>query len=202
MNSRPILFSAPMVKAILEGKKTQTRRAVKGNPTHFKWEGRLPRIMREPRTDWEVIRPYAEPGDSRWVPEGIEVIDRGTPGGGYIPTIVYTADKWERALTPEEADYYPNRPKRIPLSHCPRWASRITLEVCDVWGERLQEISEADAIAEGVQKTCTYCYGMEPPVDGMRGEYARLWDEINEKRGYPFSANPWVWVIEFRRITP
>jgi len=82
----------------------------------------------------------------------------------------------------------------------PRWASRITLEVTAVRVERVQDIAEADAIAEGCQPPFVDHLGNHRNPHGDNGEFHMLWDSINAKRGYGWDANPWVWVVEFRRL--
>lgn len=82
----------------------------------------------------------------------------------------------------------------------PRWASRLTLEITDIRVERLRDITEDDANAEGVVPTRPLYGDCGGHIhEGHRESFAKLWDEINEKRGFPWYANPWVWVVEFRR---
>jgi hypothetical protein len=156
----------------------------------------------------ERIRcPYGYPGDRLWVRETFAAGEPGHPSGAGLRVylnlprekqcdtkIVYASD---------EADvYYPPIPWR-PSIHMPRWASRITLEVVSVKVERLQDISVADAKAEGIR--CSDCPpGFLTPdrhYCGCRSLFANLWDDINDKRGYGWSQNPWVWVVEFRRVS-
>jgi len=191
VKERPILFSAPMVRAILEGRKSQTRRVVKhGQVFRFVPGGELSREERlamyaspfkwdhsnpvHPTVD-ELLSccPYGVPGDRLWVRE------TWSPGPGGIG-FVYFAD------CPEGQ----HPPAWKPSIHMPRAACRITLEVVGVRTERLQEISEADAKAEGVTVyDGGVCY---------RDGYAALWDQINGPGSW--AANPWVWVVEVKRL--
>lgn len=169
MNERPIIFSGPMVRAILDGRKTQTRRVVKLNAS-----GRAQRKGR----NWHLADPecvlacpYGVPGDRLWVRETWQ----DGNGGIYYATDGNTAAPWK------------------PSIYMPRWASRITLEVVSVRVERLNEIGEEDAIAEGSQ-----CAGVPASLTN-RGAFAKLWDSINAKT-HPWASNPWVWVVEFKRL--
>lgn len=185
MKERPILFSAPMVRTILAGTKTQTRRAVKHAPA-----------LHHGNTAWDMtICPYGRPGDRLWVREAHTFCPR-------LPSM----KKWSH--TPEEArviygtddvwmsgPYGPFQPKKRPSIHMPRWASRITLEVVAVRVERLNEITAGDCIAEGIIESEAPQY-----VFGLWEAYRDLWESINGPGSW--IANPWVWVIEFRRIKP
>lgn len=168
MKERPILFSAPMVKAILSGTKTQTRRIVK--PQQFP-------------LGTCVACPYGTVGDRLWVRETWLQVPAG---------IAFRADG---------GDHYGagGKLKWRPSIFMPRAASRITLEVTGVRVERLQGISEDDAEAEGVaaEPHNGSCVDRRCFVKA----YASLWDSLNAKRS-PWSSNPWVWVLSFRRITP
>ena len=184
MKESPILFSAPMVRALLAGTKTQTRRIVKARD--LEWMD-VHQGLREP--DNAERCPYGQPGDRLWVREAwrAELTWNTTKPSG-IPD--------EAALWYEADDQPRNNGRGTKFKgklrssiHIPRAASRITLEITGVRVERLQDISEADAIAEGVY-TDPAC----PAYDA----YAQLWDEINGLGSW--EANPWVWVIEFKRV--
>lgn len=217
MKERPILFSAPMVRAILDGRKAQTRRVMKPQPVvQTGWVGgayweRRPARGIEPADQWCIrdalqFCPYGQPGDRLWVRETWRgVVEINPPGkttelgvARYVPVQEYCRRVEYQAT--HERDGEPWRPS----IHMPRWASRITLEITGVHVERMQDISEADAIAEGIDKTAFgfwSTYGQRE-VDGTfspRSSFQSLWESING----PFSweTNPWVWVIEFRRIT-
>ena len=199
---RPILFSDRMVCAILEGRKTQTRRVVKQQDVLDSrnevgvWDG--PGEVGE----WEVSRcPYGQVGDRLWVREAWHC-DGDPKFVEYNPEIGLSAtpDCFYRAT---EMCRNPNAGWRWrPSIHMPRWASRITLEITGVRVERLQDISEEDAKAEGVEligarlvnddgSTTAYTHKMH---------FEALWDSINEDRGYSWESNPWVWVVNFKRI--
>lgn len=219
MKERPILFSGPMVRAILEGRKTQTRRVVKPQPPVWLekdlWYGRGTNVLpghksffattpsgRTANVDYQPKCPYGQPGDRLWVREawskalhgcGVELLERWEPGkeGPFGVGAIYAA-------TPHPG-YSVGKWK--PSIHMPRWASRITLEITGVRVERLQDISEADAQAEGVEGPAY------PSVEGgwirdsnalWAGGYAALWESINGPESW--DANPWVFVVEFKRL--
>ena len=179
MKERPILFSAPMVRALLAGTKTQTRRVIK--PRHLAFFNQDAAAM---LNDWnERPLPYGQPGDRLWVRETF-----GFSGSGYIPDIHF------RATNPEA----PILGRWHPSIHMRRIDSRITLEITSVRVERLQEISADDARAEGCP---------DKPVPGAEQAsvdllaklwYHDLWEQINGPASW--DANPWVWAIEFRRV--
>lgn len=177
MKERPILFSAPMVRAILDGKKTQTRRIFKDTAEDYADDA-------HPLVRWKDCKlhraecRYGNPGDNLWVRETIaKTEDNG---------IFYRADGLS------EADMVANEIyKWTPAIHMPRIASRIDLEITAVRAERLQGISEQDATAEG--------YASDGD-ESARIWYSSLWDKINGTGAW--DKNPWVWVIEFRRIKP
>jgi hypothetical protein len=190
MTERPILFSAEMVRAILEGRKTQTRRAIKPVPT-FNGGGAchdadaLQQDYVEPYWVFPKICKYGAPGDLLWVRE--TWFDPQMDGG----RVLYAADQ------PEVHPIH----RRRPSIHMPRWASRITLRITDVRVERLQDISEDDAIAEGVKPcTSTGWNGENLVVMTAREAFADLWNDINGPGAW--DANPWVWVIAFERVKP
>lgn len=205
MRERPILFSAPMVRAILSGSKSQTRRVVKpqperrnieqiGNMLGFKkrqgdgfwlWPNARERILAE--------CPYGAPGDQLWVRETWQAID-GNELALRIMTEPHPSRGWiEYAATVPEGHEPP--PRWRPSIHMPRWASRITLEVTGVRVERLQDISEADALAEGVSAILDEMRRATPRCD-----FQALWQSINGPGSW--DANPWVWIVEFKRIKP
>jgi hypothetical protein len=195
MKERPILFSAPMVRALLSGTKTQTRRVVKPQPyadeqgnacwngSNFGQDGRGPlfRSLASPVPSSRTKRvhcPYGAPGDRLWVRETWCSLTTG---------FAYAADPiWSRA--PGE--------RWRPSIHMPRAASRITLEITGVRVERLQDISEPDAQAEGCALECMTPTGDDSgsAIHGPGG-YRALWESINGPGSW--EANPWVWVVEF-----
>lgn len=230
MKERPILFSAPMVRAILEGTKTQTRRVVKLRPpnaigTFFCGAGDWVWSFRK-GADSSIFRcPYGVPGDRLWVRETwAQVWD--CPA---LPCCEASESFHEdhrrvayRSTEPNALKDYacsfdcdhdePGCAPWKPSIHMPRRASRITLEVTGVRVERLQDITEADAKAEGVEPY-TQPHGCihpdqrvpGPGFDGARlGDqphrlpFADLWESINGADSW--AANPWVWVVEFKRL--
>ena len=196
MQEKPILFTAPMVRAILDGRKTVTRRLVKPQPVlEDAFVGGIFRqtwIYKDTADPqgWLMhnLCPYGQPGDRLWVRERFAKDITGCPNG-----IAYRAD---------HQDPYGDGPANPitwkPSIHMPRWASRITLEVAGVRVEPLQGITEEDAKAEG---TTPSIVGADLDYLKYRAGFQALWDSINGKT-YPWSANPWVWVVEFRKIAP
>lgn len=203
----PILFSAPMVRAILSGAKTQTRRILKQQPDYrgsdgcesdpdgWGWENDMGDHVpvRSARVRWAV-------GDRLWVRETWCAVNDTAYGGekwvDYRATPKFNADHpagWEN----DPSD--PIALKWRPSIFMPRWASRITLDVTGVRVERLQDITEADAVAEGCGWLDT---GNSADNDLLVGDpvptYSRLWDHINGAGSW--DANPWVVAIEFRRV--
>lgn len=197
MKERPILFKGPMVRAILEGRKTQTRRIF-----YVKDPMGVKRAITSP--DEEIIQfndgtfnysstgglsgpyvcRYGGPGCHLWVRE------RGWIAQSKQAFIPFLGN--ERSGLPKSPDGTPY--KACPSIHMPRWASRITLEIVNIRVERLQEISEEDAKAEGCDPI-----GGENNLERYRSGFYHLWDSINGK-AYPCDSNPWAWVIEFRRV--
>lgn len=193
MTERPILMSAPMVRATLAGIKTQTRRLVKQTSGVHTIE----QVIATPDSLAAFVRtrcPYGQLGDRLWVREsGWERPER-TPrmmreGADTWPRFAYAADDWSDE---DRADFKRWGFKPRPSIHMPRWASRITLGITAVRVERLQIISEADARLEGVK-----C-GIDCP--DHRIAFGRLWEQINGAGSWV--ANPWVWVIEFKLVAP
>jgi hypothetical protein len=229
---RPILFSAPMVRAILEGRKTQTRRVC--TPTAF--------YSNETRAKRPC--PYGHPGDQLWVREtwncfhdltdaertkqdkilrrfqdgkvrDIVAEAMALPVGSGERRAIYAADFGDWAYDPDSDLHW------RPSIFMPRWASRITLEITDVRVQRVQEISEEDALAEGVEPLSMteqeiadlqisdsapwekkLAMAMGPGCFSHKFTFQMVWDSINAKRGYGWSANPWVWAVTFRPFDP
>lgn len=184
MKERPILFSGSMVRAILDGRKTQTRRVVTNARPYTATDNGIDILW----ATGSLRCPYGQPGDRLWVRE-----------------------TW--CLRPEGYGYRAdNNPDNNPLKwgpsiHMPRWASRITLEVTGVRVERVQDISEEDARAEGIRATRlshgSVVYHTDsyptPNIYGSAQErFVNLWHSINTPRGYPWESNPWVWVVAFK----
>lgn len=204
MKERPILFSGPMVRAILDGRKTQTRRVVKPQPrqTPITNGSAVGSYDVWPNNDscleWDDVVadtayyvqagfcPYGQPGDRLWVREAFATVESEAPAAGMEPSIgtVYRASYDEQ----RDGQYLPGLTWR-PSIFMPRWASRITLEVAGVRVERVQDITPEDAKSEGIEH-----------LYAPRNAFANLWDAINAKRGYPWESNPWIWVVEFRAL--
>lgn len=208
MKERPILFSGEMVKAIIDGRKTQTRRVVSrlagfGPITEFQssttkgydWQ------FRDKRGCWNDISherlleccPYGKPGDGLWVKE-TWWCDAPEPVPHDHPLMFYRANQ---TGTTKGMKWTSSR-------FMPRWASRISLLVKDVRVERLQDISESDCEAEGVERLCErFVTPGSVPISyteiPFRDYFELLWDSINAKK-HPWSENPWVWVVEFEQI--
>ena len=223
MTDRPILFTGPMVRAILDGRKTQTRRVVKvGDTIEERDDGtRWPYFKTWTHGDdgspWAAC-PYGAPGDRLWVRETWRYHDWTEDGQPWIQYAAddacrlcehVTADWADRVCdvwaTLSDPDNYQidgaarDRKWRSPL-FLPRWASRLTLAVVSVRVERLQAITEEDAIAEGVLRTGGRANLDPHHFRPARDLFADLWDAINGKRA-PWASNPWVWVVEFTRVT-
>ena len=200
MKDRPILFSAPMVRALLDGSKTQTRRVAKLTDAAHVKEPRGHRRWHPGDPAASLASPYGQPGDRLWVREtwAGPLYDPELP---FQPTdykspkyCVYAADGGPR---PEFIDQDDNLCCRwTPAIHMFRWASRITLEITRVRIERLHAINEVDAIAEGA----AWAACGSPQEGSHKAGYAKLWESINGRDTWEF--NPWVWVIEFNRVTP
>lgn len=180
MADRPIIFSGPMVRALLEGRKTQTRRlACKPQPG----------VPLNP-SRWRRVKP----GDRLWVREAWHPVIEGHPVALYRADdkIVYhDTGRWDDRLIYEKPERW------RPSIHMPRWASRLTLLVTDVKVERLQEIGEADAKAEGAYQCANgWSYGSSPLAGSTaRGAFYCLWNSIHSPNAW--NANPWVVVLSF-----
>lgn len=221
---RPILFSAPMVRAILAGTKTQTRRVVKPQPVElpdfnrgrmsYNARGNVYRAWNPAVMDPSC--PYGQTGDRLWVREtfmdllGTGVEHRPDPRGP-LQRYAYAADHQPGSFGDEARKSYGLKWK--PSIHMPRRASRITLEITGVRVERLQDISDTDAIAEGIVECSIPADDEGPqrigymvgPDDGKSGlsvspikPYRNLWESINGASSW--EVNPWVWVVEFKRV--
>jgi hypothetical protein len=218
MKERGILFSKPMVLALLDGRKTQTRRIVKPQPIWlpevsgaeligpFMWpRGALGQQCGEPITKL----PYGQPGDRLWVRETWQ---------GPILECDEHFDQWRESpdmfkkpgfcvyRATDTLDAIDDDGKELgwrPSIHMPRWASRIDLEITSVRVERLQKISEEDAVAEGIGGDFANYTSFQPNVSSFafaKDSYRSLWESINGPGSW--DENPWVWVLEFRRVKP
>lgn len=226
MKERPVIFNGEMVRAILDGRKTQTRRVMKHQPKQHDhknydtapWSDAPPAYYNVNSADWackycgegigfdgrSVYRcPFGRVGDRLWVREAYQ-----GPLFNFDQMETYLEDtsKFERpefceyradgGKTPEYYDADDNlRYGWKPSIHMPRWASRITLEITAVRVERLQDTSEEDAKSEGVAPSQ---HIITPPEALYRVGFLKLWQSIYGEESW--GANPWVWVIEFRRV--
>lgn len=188
MRERPILFSGPMVRAILAGTKTQTRRPVKPQPVEvrsgyvqFHDEGGARSLNpNEHILEASERCPYGQPGDRLWVRETFALPYSPVRSG----PVYYDADK--HFFMNQKFNY--NRLR--PSIHMPRWACRLVLEIVSVRVERLKDITIVDAQAEGFRG-----HGAIIP-------FIETWERIYGNRGLGCDANPWVWVVEFKRMVP
>jgi hypothetical protein len=216
---KPIIFSTPMVQAILDGRKTQTRRAIKYDfesvYSAASQQGIMDKVCQygelpSDAIEWyakNIAKPKYQPGDVLWVRET------------WTPFCVNKKSCRNAILAHPDYCYKATVDKDCvdklgckwrPSIHMPRDAARIFLRVTEVRAERLQEITEEDAIAEGISWLDEACYSnngwtptlYDPDSGGspvFRDGFIALWDSINAKRGYSWDTNPWVWVIEFER---
>lgn len=227
----PILFSSAMIRALLDGSKTQTRRVIKsiGDDNGCVMQEEAPGIWRPYRShDGESIQdrdgnetpiqcPYGWTGDRLWVRETLSVVDCPWSYGPHYLYAEEAEQYYKMSLEDYDAgtswahkqgrDFWESRVCGMkfgtcPSIHMPRWASRRTLEIVSVKVQRIQEISPADARAEGLKFEHGNYWATE--LDGYpvaRQAFEHLWDSINERRdGCSWLANPWVWCLSFRRI--
>lgn len=217
---RAILFSAPMIRAILEDRKTQTRRIIKPQPeSGWGFEsppvfGRITSphrhrnrfgafIRRGVGTDFPQVdlipSPYGMPGDRLWVRETFCPVDDREHGGNLWYD--YRATPRYEASHPAGWDAEPDHPDALkwkPSIHMPRAASRITLEITGVRVERLNRISEYDAEREGCSPSSEDEFGNVWTQPQYTYGFRKLWESINGAGSW--ELNPWVWVVEFERV--
>lgn len=217
MRERGMIFNSEMVLAILDGRKTQTRRPLKWKQTRFTEIGEHEDGSKWPWSEdaehacdfWHPC-PFGDVGDRIWVRETWQAIHDSVDEFGhveertYAPSIPKEKDRYWHAVYAEHFGVE-NREDRgfpwRPAIHMPRWASRITLEIADVRVEQVQSISQADAIAEGAPRS-------HPSIDAVsqdhgfpdfsRSWFGQTWQSIYGAESW--QTNPWVWVIEFKRI--
>lgn len=223
VTARPILMSGPMVRACLNGTKAQTRRVIReardigarctdevrpfGDGSYYICAHDGTHMIGEFRC------PYGKPGDLLYVREacgwlptqrccgrGVPVVDKwddqGSPWDMHEECCANPEVDWEFVYRADTADSAPVERWR-PSIHMPRAASRITLRITEVRVERVQDISEADAEAEGVWTV--FDQGAARTPGTALGCFPYLWDDINAKRA-PWDSNPWVWVVSFEAI--
>lgn len=208
MKERPILFSTQMVQAILAGRKTQTRREVKGLPTtdiiRMGLHPNGTQYLTGQTCPWKIECPYGEIGDRLWVREKFGWYNSIKQGSyayqhGEIPTypphkllngvkhaVCYFADYPKHRWDPKESGWKSS-------IHMPRTASRITLEITRIRVQLLNKISAEDCEQEGMDAHCDN--GKHDTGDALYYEYKKLWESIHGKGSW--ELNPWVWVIEF-----
>jgi len=212
MKQRSIIFNGEMVRAILEGRKTQTRRVVKFQDSARPW-------LYSPKDNHIILDnnktincPFGQPGDKLWVRET----------WANVPRTAYRFNKekhphcWQ---TPRPDDNHDAAVYKEGWTRCdpgrwkspvtmPRWASRITLEITDVRVERVQDISHYDAKSEmRIEGDGEGHYHADLPMGVDYGPYKEpehafkdLWDSINAKGGHGWDSNPWVWVLKFKKV--
>ncbi len=204
MKERPILFNGDMVRSILAGQKTQTRRPVKPQPAsgciysingahdalHLSDAGCPVRYIQPTGRikDHLLPCPFGQPGDRLWVRE---TFCKYYPSETWPePKALYRADGITLCATDSEG----KKQRWTPSIHMPRPLSRITLEITDVRVERVQDINEEEAWAEGIEALDGRFVSMED----ARCIYAHLWDTLYAARGLGWGVNPWVWVVTFK----
>lgn len=225
MTERGMIFNSEMVRAILDGRKTQTRRIVKGADGAVKffkeWDINGKEVFvvlgEKDHTGMNPVlgaisSPFGAVGDRIWVRETFqgplvheELFEEYRAYPEKFETPEYCEYAADGGVRPEYCDLDDNlRHGWLPSIHMPRWASRILLEISDVRVERLNAISEEDARAEGIiDGGCLNCGEPEPcgcanPEPDATDAFAYLWQSIYGQENW--NANPWVWVIEFKRI--
>lgn len=198
-----------MVKAILDGHKTQTRRVVKPQlgpqASWHVWEGlswRANGLMADIPSEWRskvLYSHYGDPGDRLWVREtwaetedewGCPIIAWKAGGSRVVGADGERRDgTWRQFIIEDSTSGAYEVETWRPSIHMPRWASRITLEITGVEVERLNEITSADVVAEGF------------PFSSDLDYFKVTWNDLNAKRGYGWETSPWVWAIAFKRVT-
>lgn len=204
MGGKPILFSPAMVRALLAGAKTQTRRVIKPHKPHrtdiivapfvdnrgtrHGKNGQLFAVTPDRSSGGPITCPYGQPGDLLWVREGLEKAKEyggiGYPADGtWLPNIAW---KWKR--------------DNLPAMHMPRALSRITLEIIDIRAQRLQDISEDDSKMEGApaefeMSLAEFLHGKDTPDTTHRLGFKHLWNSIHGSGSW--DLNPWVWAVTF-----
>lgn len=214
MKERPIIFNTEMVKAILDGKKTQTRRPIKSytfmgeeciDVIGYNGKKLSPvecKTMQEQKSVANDMCPYGKIGDVLWVRETIHIDhEHGVK--------IYKADLPQHIndeISGEKFNLNEKDFKWTPSIHMTRDDSRITLEITDIIVERVQDISEEEARLEGIiDRGCLNCgcsdpCGCENPTQDARDAFVYLWNSIYEKTEYSWCLNPFVWVIKFKKV--
>lgn len=233
MKERPILLSAEMVRAVLDGRKTQTRRIIQSPAKNMqarghecisyrapgdKWYQDYVFSMRDRSGTWQDYKheqffakcPFGAVGDRLWVRETCQGVEHESG----LDVVLYPADGNEIPVKAHPLDagrwvdlyrYRGGEGKIVPSIHMPRWASRITLEITGVRVERLQDISAEDVTAEGIKTLGESMWGPQWWLDAPQAaindaqlQFSIIWSKIYGEENW--QANPWVWVIEFKRV--
>jgi hypothetical protein len=199
MKERPIIFNSEMVKAILEGSKTQTRRPMEIQPGKGEYYQDMDNgcyaYISTGGMSGDYVCPFGKVGDRLWVRETAYIAPKHFDYGegncldnencerivGYCASMSLESERCAK-------DY---GIKKTPSIHMPRWASRITLEITVIRVERVQDITWQDCVKEGF-------LGDMPMIDSKHW-FEKLWNSIYSKK-YPWESNPWVWIIEFKKI--
>lgn len=204
MADHPILFSAEMVFAILEGRKTMTRRVIKpqvpadATDVFYWYHGEFPAEQCAKQGCWywhpggivhHKACPYGEPGDRLWVKESWAVAKEYD----HLPPSKLPRRELDRVWYIYDGEKPGEFGRTRSARFMPRCASRITLEIVGIRIQKLLEITDEDMIAEGIGALT------EKQID-VHWNFIEFWDSINAKRGYGWDTNPWVWVIEFGRV--
>lgn len=220
MKERPILMNGPMVRATLDGSKTQTRRLIKNTGLYAldaAYHGA--EVAERERIALAKHCPHGQPGDRLWVREsGIINKDVGLFRHD-VPATKELGHYWVEKTRAPGASYnvkgcsrssalLTRGSKVCPSIHMPRWACRIELEIVSVRGERLQDISEADILAEGIdtEKLAESQERYDIVLAGSgadgRATIRSAWRDLWESTGGDWNSNPWLWAIEFKLVTP
>ena len=217
VKERPIIFSGEMVKAILDRKKTMTRRVVKSNFINHYKHAHIIRQSTDKKREGKayfydtpvgsmvlssqlVNNPYGKVGDRLWVRETWQEIG---PDCLLTYKATYPSDLYAKRPELENVPPLAGLKERGYLwkspMFMPRWASRILLEITDIRVERLQDISCEDAVKEGFSDKKPS--GMQPAMmPNPKADFRNYWDSLNTEKGYQWSSNPWVWVVEFKVV--
>ncbi len=195
---KPILMSGPLVRATLEGRKTQTRRVIRPQPPIW-WKMRWPPFegdeivgMHHTGESYKLKCPYSKPGDILWVRETWNEFPA-------FKGVHYAADDYFEGIGEfDDPDHIkPQDVRWKPSIHMPKAFCRLFLRVKDIWVEGVQDITVDDIMAEGAWNPAHSC---DEDYREVYEAWVDLWDSINEKRGYGWDVNPWVWVVEYSMI--
>jgi hypothetical protein len=205
-NEKPILFSAEMIRAILDGRKMQTRRVIKGLDNHVnffyplkdgRWESGEDYFDGDGEIFANIKCPYGKSGDELWVRENFQIYRRNVEAQTVLTKYKHPNKFLWHGLTVREWEKFnkwkkPFSPKSKLFMF--RSLSRIQLKITNIRVERVQDISEEDILDEGI--------GLKDWDSGdvLIAKWIKTWNSINKDRGYGWEENPWVWIVEFERI--